>query len=169
LGCRLGKALKVGYQPTTVSPKGIELIKQHEGLKLCAYPDPGTGGDPWTIGYGHTGSDVIRGMEITEEEAELLLKEDLAYFENQVSSLITVMLTQEEFDAIVSFTYNVGAGNLKSSTFRRRINSGEDKATCFKEEFPKWVKGGNGPMPGLVKRRQSEIAQATLTPFLVED
>ena len=129
---------------------------------LDAYPDPGTGGDPWTIGYGHTGPDVIQGMEITEEEAEMLLKEDLEYFEKQVCNLINIPLTQEEFDAIVSFTYNVGAGNLKSSTFRRRINAGENKATCFKEEFPKWIKGGNGPMPGLVKRRQSEIALATL-------
>ena len=129
---------------------------------LDAYPDPGTGGDPWTIGYGHTGPDVIQGMEITEEEAEMLLKEDLEYFEKQVCNLINIRLTQEEFDAIVSFTYNVGAGNLKSSTFRRRINAGENKATCFKEEFPKWIKGGNGPMPGLVKRRQSEIALATL-------
>ncbi len=129
---------------------------------LDAYPDPGTGDDPWTIGYGHTGPDVIQGMEITEEEAEMLLKEDLEYFEKQVCNLINIRLTQEEFDAIVSFTYNVGAGNLKSSTFRRRINAGENKATCFKEEFPKWIKGGNGPMPGLVKRRQSEIALATL-------
>jgi len=162
LGSKRGKVVKVGYQPTTVSPQGIELIKQHEGLELYAYPDPGTGGDPWTIGYGHTGSDVIQGMEITEEEAELLLKEDLAYFEKQVCRLINVLLTQQEFDAIVSFTYNVGAGNLESSTFRRRINSGEDKATCFKEEFPKWVNGGNGPMPGLIKRRQSEIRSALL-------
>lgn len=129
---------------------------------LDAYPDPGTGGDPWTIGYGHAGPDVIQGMEITEEEAEMLLKEDLEYFEKQVCNLINIPLTQEEFDAIVSFTYNVGAGNLKSSTFRRRINAGENKAACFKEEFPKWIKGGNGPMPGLVKRRQSEIALATL-------
>mgnify|MGYP001239306509 FL=1 len=162
MGSKRGKVLKVGYKPTTVSARGIELIKQHEGLMLDAYPDPGTGGDPWTIGYGHTGPDVIQGMEITEEEAEMLLKEDLEYFEKQVCNLINIRLTQEEFDAIVSFTYNVGAGNLKSSTFRRRINAGENKATCFKEEFPKWIKGGNGPMPGLVKRRQSEIALATL-------
>ena len=162
MGSKRGKVLKVGYQPTTVSARGIELIKQHEGLMLDAYPDPGTGGDPWTIGYGHTGPDVIQGVEITEEEAEMLLKEDLEYFEKQVCNLINIPLTQEEFDAIVSFTYNVGAGNLKSSTFRRRINAGENKTTCFKEEFPKWIKGGNGPMPGLVKRRQSEIALATL-------
>ena len=162
MGSKRGKVLKVGYKPTTVSARGIELIKQHEGLMLDAYPDPGTGGDPWTIGYGHTGPDVIQGMEITEEEAEMLLKEDLEYFEKQVCNLINIRLTQEEFDAIVSFTYNVGPGNLKSSTFRRRINAGENKAICFKEEFPKWIKGGNGPMPGLVKRRQSEIALATL-------
>ena len=86
--------------------------------------------------------------------------EDLRYFETQVSSLISVPFTQHEFDATVSFTFNVGAGNLQSSTFRRRINNGEDKATCFKEEFPRWINGGSGPMPGLVARRDAEVQLA---------
>ena len=110
-----------------------------------------------TIGYGHTGSDVLLGMEITEEEAELILKEDLGKFEASVKTLISVSLTQHEFDAIVSFTFNVGGGALEQSTFRRRINSGENKAKVFQEEFPKWVNGVNGPLPGLVRRREAEV------------
>jgi len=114
-----------------------------------------------TIGYGHTGVDVYVGQVITESEAEALLRDDLSlFFEPDVNDLITVELTQHEFDAIVSFAFNVGSGSLKDSTFRRRINSGEDKATCFKEEFPRWVNGPNGPLPGLVNRRNAEIKLA---------
>ena len=110
-----------------------------------------------TIGYGHTGPDVTRGMQITQAEADRLLKQDLHYFEDKVSCLIAVPLTQHEFDATVSFTYNVGAGSLEHSTFRRRINEGENKQLCFQEEFPKWVNGNDGPLPGLVRRREAEI------------
>ena len=114
-----------------------------------------------TIGYGHTGPDVYRGLTITEEKAEQLLVQDLHRFERAVREMIGVPFTQHEFDATVSFTYNVGEGALSSSTFRRRINAGEDKATCFREEFPKWVNGSNGPLPGLVKRRDAEVELAT--------
>ena len=100
-------------------------------------------------------------MEITEDEAELILKEDLKRFEQSVTQLITVSLTQREFDAIVSFAFNVGTGALKESTFRRHINSGENKAACFSEEFPKWVNGATGPLAGLVRRRAAEVELAT--------
>ena len=114
-----------------------------------------------TIGYGHTGPDVYIGQRITEEEADRILRSDLSRFEKSVNELIEVELTQHEFDATVSFSFNVGSGALSSSTFRGRINSGEDKATCFKEEFPKWVNGPNGPLPGLVRRRDAEVELAT--------
>jgi len=114
-----------------------------------------------TIGYGHTGTDVRPGMKITEAEAERLLKKDLYRFEMSVISLIKPRLTQEEFDAIVSFAFNVGAGALEHSTFRRRINAGESKPLCFKEEFPKWVNGSDGPLAGLVRRREAEVKLAT--------
>jgi len=97
-------------------------------------------------------------MTITEAEAEALLVKDLKRFEDAVNRLITVELTQNEFDAIVSFAFNCGNGALEESTFRRRINSGEDKALCFTEEFPRW---NNGGLPGLVRRRQAEIDLAT--------
>ena len=86
-------------------------------------------------------------MTITEAQAETLLVQDLHRFENAVRKLIQVSFTQHEFDATVSFTYNVGEGALQDSTFRRRINNGENKSQCFREEFPKWVNGGNGPLP----------------------
>lgn len=142
------------------SPAGIELIKDFEGLVLKAYPDPGTGGDPWTVGYGHTGPEVQPGFVINIEQADALLKEDLVKFEEAVSKLITVGLNQYEFDALVSFTYNCGWFALEDSTLRRRLNAGEAKCPVFKEELPKWVNGGNGPMPGLIRRREAEVELA---------
>ena len=97
-------------------------------------------------------------MTITEAEAEALLVKDLKRFEDAVNRLITVDINQNEFDAIVSFAFNCGSGALEESTFRRRINSGEDKALCFREEFVRWNSGG---LPGLVRRRQAEIDLAT--------
>lgn len=146
------------------SPAGVELIKDFEGLGLKAYPDPGTGGDPWTIGYGHTGPEVQPGLVINIEQAGALLKEDLVKFEEAVDKLITVELNQYEFDALVSFAYNCGWFALEDSTLRRRLNAGEAKCPVFKEELPKWVNGGNGPMPGLVRRRDAEAELACSSP-----
>jgi len=144
-------------EPTATSAKGISLIKEFEGLRLESYHC--ASGIP-TIGYGHTGSDVYADQVITEAEAEALLVKDLKRFETAVSRLITVPLSQHEFDAIVSFAFNCGEGALQESTFRKRMNAGEEKPLCFKEEFPKWVKGPNGPLPGLVRRRDAEVALA---------
>ena len=113
-----------------------------------------------TIGYGHTGSDVKPGMQISEAYAEELLRKDLKRFEDAVENSIKVWLTQHEYDAIVSFAFNVGANALEHSTFTRRMNRGDNKVACFKEEFPKWVNGSNGPLPGLVRRREAEIELA---------
>ncbi len=111
-----------------------------------------------TIGYGSTGSHVYDGMTITEPEAEALLIKDLKRFEDATNRLITVDINQNEFDAIVSFAFNCGCGALEDSTFRKRINAGENKAQVFKEEFIRWDNGG---LPGLVRRRQAEIDLAT--------
>ena len=113
-----------------------------------------------SIGYGHT-QNVIAGQVITKSDAEELLRKDLMWFEEQVVKIILPVLTQNEFDAIVSFTFNVGSSALENSTFTRRINNGENKAKCFQQEFPKWVNGENGPLEGLVKRREAEIKLAT--------
>jgi len=150
------KVVKV--EPTVTSQEGINLIKSFEGLRLENYY---CASGVMTVGYGHTGSDVYDGMTITEAEAEALLRKDLKRFEAAVSELITRELKQQEFDAIVSFAFNCGIGALQDSTFRARINRGDDKQRCFREEFPKWVNGANGPLPGLVRRREAEVHLAT--------
>ena len=143
-----------------ISQTGIDLIKRFEGLRVVAYPDAGTGGAPWTIGYGST-SGVTKGMTITEEEAEQRLRRDLSWFESRVDQLISVPLTQPEFDALVSFTYNVGDNSLLTSTLRRRLVEGQDdRRDIYEEEMMKWVNGSSGPLPGLVKRRKAEIELA---------
>ena len=157
-GCQGSTGKKVtaaGVQ--TTSAEGISLIKSFEGLMLTSYY---CSSGVLTIGYGSTGAHVREGMTITEAEAERLLKKDLQRFEDAVNRLIEAELTQHEFDAIVSFTFNVGTGALQDSTFRRRMNAGEDKQRCFAEEFPKWVNGSGGPLPGLVRRRTCEVQLA---------
>ncbi|WP_115746948.1 lysozyme [Escherichia coli] len=135
------------------SQNGINLIKHFEGLELHAYPDPGTGGAPWTIGYGTT-SGVKPGMVITEAEAEALLKKDLYKFETGVSKLVKVPLTQNEFDALVSFAYNVGLGNLAASTLLKKLNEGDHQGAA--DQFPRWNRGGGKVLPGLTRRREAE-------------
>ena len=135
------------------SPKGIALIKSAEGLRLKAYPDPGTGGVPWTIGYGST-SGVTRNMVITETQAEQMLAADLVRFERIVDRAVRVPVNQGQFDALVSFTYNVGEGNFTKSTLLRKLNA-EDSAGAA-EQFSRWVNAGGKVLPGLVKRRAAE-------------
>lgn len=133
-----------------ISQKGIDLIKQFEGCKLKAYLCPA---GVWTIGFGST-SGVIEGMQITEKEAEEMLKKDLRYFERWVSKLIEVELTQNQFDALVSFTYNLGEGALKGSTLRKKLNMG------LYNEVPaqmlRWNRAGGKVLNGLVRRREAE-------------
>ncbi|KNC16744.1 lysozyme [Pseudomonas sp. RIT-PI-a] len=135
------------------SPKGIALIKSAEGLRLKAYPDPGTGGLPWTIGYGST-SGVTRNMVITEAQAEQMLAADLVRFERIVERLVRVPLNQGQFDALVSFTYNVGEGNFTKSTLLRKLNAGDTPGGA--EQFSRWVNAGGKVLPGLVNRRAAE-------------
>lgn len=136
-----------------VSQKGIDLIKSFEGLKLEAYPDPATGGAPWTIGYGTT-SGVQKGMIITKSQAESMLINDVNRFAQGVSSLIKSATTQGQFDALVSFAYNVGLGNLSKSTLLRKHN---DKCySCAANQFPLWNKAAGKVMNGLIRRRAAE-------------
>lgn len=137
------------------SQQGIDLIKASEGLQLKAYPDPGTGAEPWTIGYGSTRG-VTRSMTITAAQAEQMLQVDLRQVEGAVSRLVTVPLTQGQFDALVSFAYNVGEGNLAGSTLLRKLNAGDARGAA--EQFGKWVYAAKKILPGLVKRRAAERA-----------
>jgi lysozyme len=136
------------------SQRGVDLIKSFEGVRLKAYPDPGTGGAPWTIGYGSTGPDVKRGMVITQSQAEVMLKHDLKKFENFVNSHVHVELTQGQFDALVSFAYNCGPGNLQNSTLLRDVNAGRFEAAA--NEFAKWNRAAGRVLPGLTRRRAAE-------------
>lgn len=135
------------------STKGFDLIKASEGLRLTAYPDPATGADPWTIGYGTTRG-VKPGMKITVDQADQYLKSDVARFEADVARLVTVPLTQNQWDALISFVYNLGAANLASSTLLKLLNVGDyDRAA---DQFPRWNKAAGKELPGLTARRLAE-------------
>lgn len=138
-----------------LSDAGLSLIKRHEGLRLKAYPDPGTGGAPWTIGYGHT-TGVQPGQEITQAQAEDYLREDVYWAEDAVRDLVKVALAQNEFDALVSLVFNIGAGAFGRSTLLRKLNDG-DKAGAG-AEFARWNQAAGKVLPGLVKRRADEAA-----------
>lgn len=130
------------------------LIRQREGCRLTAYPDPATGGAPWTIGYGHTGSEVHQGMTISQQEADEMLEHDVDKVAVQVSRLVNVDMTQHEFDALVCFVFNVGIGNFAKSTMLKKLNSGDFAGAAA--EFPKWDRAAGKEMPGLLARREAE-------------
>lgn len=141
-----------------VSPAGIDLIKSHEGLRLTAYFCPA--GVP-TIGYGHTGpdvteADVVAGKRITQREAYRLLSLDVGEAVGAVNAMVTVPLAQHHFDALVSFVFNVGAGNFKKSTLLRLLNKGDYDAVP--EQLMRWVFASGRRRHGLVKRRADEAS-----------
>ena len=137
------------------SDKGIALIKQFEGCKLTAYQDSV---GVWTIGYGWTqpvdGKPIRAGMTIKQETAERLLKTGLVSYEIDVSRLVKVGLTQGQFDALVSFTYNLGARSLSTSTLMRKLNAGDYAGAA--DEFLRWNKAGGKVLNGLSRRREAE-------------
>lgn len=137
----------------TTGNGGIALIKQYEGLRLTTYKD--AVGIP-TIGYGHVENPIPPGgtRTITAEDAEQILREDLQRFEHDVNSMLTVEVTQNQFDALVSFAFNLGPANLKSSTLLRKVNSGDFNGAA--EEFLKWNHAGGQVMAGLTARRNAE-------------
>lgn len=142
------------------SEDGIKLIKEFESMILTAYPDPATGGEPWTIGYGHTSQAgppaVFKGLRITKQEAEDILQKDLLKYEAGVEKLVKGPITQNQFDALVSFAFNCGLGNLEKSTLLKKVNSKDfDKVPA---EFMKWTKANGREMKGLVRRRRAETA-----------
>lgn len=144
-----------------VSKKGLDLIKQFEGLRLSAYPDPGTGSDPWTIGVGATiypdGRKVKKGDTITEAQAMEYLAHDVARFSDGVSSLLgSAPTTQGQFDAMTSLAFNVGLTNLKESTLLRLHKEGDYAGTT--NQFSRWRFAAGKELPGLVKRRTAEAA-----------
>lgn len=143
----------------TTSQRGLSLIRQFEGLRLAAYQDMV---GVWTIGYGHTGPDVTPGLAITQQRAEQLLINDLVQFECGVNDLVTVQINQNQFDALVSFAYNLGVGALQKSTLLRLLNAGSYKPAA--DEFPRWNRAGGNVVAGLTRRRYAE-RQLFLTPI----
>ncbi|WP_395263293.1 lysozyme [Enterobacter hormaechei subsp. xiangfangensis] len=139
------------------SEKGIALIKEFEGCKLTAYQDSV---GVWTIGYGWTqpvdGKPIRAGMTIKQETAERLLKTGLVSYESDVSRLVKVGLTQGQFDALVSFTYNLGSRSLSTSTLLRKLNAGDYAGAS--DEFLRWNKAGGKVLNGLTRRREAERA-----------
>jgi len=137
---------------------GLDLIKSHEGLRLEAYPDPATKGDPWTIGYGHTSRagppKVYPGLKISREEAERILKQDLATFERHVRSRVKVSLNDNQFSALVSFCFNVGPGNFDKSGVLKAVNAGQ--FDLVPARLMLWNKAAGRVMRGLTKRRAEE-------------
>lgn len=131
----------------------ISKLKEFEGLSLVAYK-PTKAERWWTIGYGHSAGDVKAGMRITEEKAKELLRRDLFFVEKFVNGIPKIK-TQGQFDALVSFTYNVGVGNLKKSTLLKKIMHDAPKAEIQKE-FLRWANSGGKRLAGLVKRRRWE-------------
>nr|WP_042675308.1 lysozyme [Methylobacterium sp. B34] len=137
-----------------INAAGLAIVKEFEGLRLDAYPDPGTGGDPWTVGYGHTGPEVRRGLKITKAQADEYLKKDLEKFERHVAQMVQVEITDNMFSALVSLCYNIGPGNLGKSTLIRSLNV--EDFNRAQAEFSKWNRAAGRVMPGLTRRREAE-------------
>lgn len=143
-----------------VSAAGRKAIAGHEGVRLKAYPDPATGGEPWTIGIGHTSAagppKVTKGMTITAAECDEILSWDLATFEAAVSKAVTAPVNQYQFDALVSLAFNIGAGAFAKSTLVKKLNARDYGGAA--DQFLVWNKAAGKVMKGLVTRREAERA-----------
>lgn len=147
-------------EPRQISPRGMKLIKSFEGYhtkqpdgSCVAYLDRLAKPNIWTIGYGLT-EGVYEGMKLTEAEAEAALRREMAKHEAAVVRLVTVPLSQPQFDALVSFSYNVGSGALGRSTLLRKLNAGDYRGA--QAGFAAWRMAGGKVYRGLVRRRKAE-------------
>ncbi len=148
----------------TPSDACFALIREFEGCakrqpdgSFAAYPDPGTGGVPWTIGWGSTGPDINPGLLWTQAQCDARLAQDVTSFAARVAAAIgTAPTTQSQFDAMVSFAYNVGVGNLQSSTLLKMHTTGD--FTGAAGQFARWNKAAGKVLAGLTRRRAAEAA-----------
>ncbi len=144
----------------SVGTSGLSIIKEFEGLRLNAYVDPASGGEPITIGFGTTrylnGVKVKLGDKITEQQAEQNL---IHYIDKNIISLIRNVLqtdlNQNQYDAVISLIYNIGFPNFKKSTLLKKINANPND-TSIRNEFLKWVYASGKKLTGLVRRRNAE-------------
>lgn len=136
-----------------ISANGIAVAHYFEQCRLVAYPDPGSkDGKPWTIGWGHTGPEVVKGLVWTQAQADAAFEKDLLKFEARVARLVKVSLTQGQYDALVLFDYNTGA--LHSSTMLKLLNAGDYAGA--QAQFKRWNKNDGKVMRGLIRRRAAE-------------
>ena len=133
-----------------ISTEGKNLIKKFEGCELEAYK---CAAGVWTIGYGHIKT-ASEGMTISQEKADELFNEEIKEYENYVNTAVTVPLSQNQFDAIVSWVFNLGNGNLRASTMLKVINSGDHAGVPA--QIKRWNKAGGKVLEGLVRRREAE-------------
>lgn len=143
----------MGINNLTYSKDGLALTKLFEGDVMMAYQDQR---GVWTIGYGHTAG-VRAGQSISQQEAEALLIEDIQAAVHCVNQSVTVLLTQPQFDALVDFAFNVGAGNFRNSTLLREINAGQFPEAAA--QFNLWDHCGGVVNAGLLRRRRAEAAE----------
>lgn len=139
------------------STNGVQVLHHFEGCELEAYPDPATGADPWTIGFGDTGPDVKPGLCITQDEADARFASRLAKeFEPGVMAWLTRTPDQGQFDGMVALAYNIGVGAFKMSTLVRKFNTGDFIGAA--DQFLRWDRASNQSMKGLRRRRAAERA-----------
>ncbi|CAN5702278.1 hypothetical protein BH11PSE6_BH11PSE6_00060 [soil metagenome] len=151
-GFGIARGEAAGLRPSAAA---IDNIKRWEGCKLTAYPDPGSGGDPWTIGYGATGPGIKPGVVWSQQQANERLVSDVEKFATQVAALVsTAPTTQGQFDALVSLAYNIGARALAESTLLRLHKEGDYAGAAA--QFARWNKAGGRVLPGLTNRREAE-------------
>jgi GH24 family phage-related lysozyme (muramidase) len=147
-----------------IGPDGIKLIQSFEGCarkrpdgSYDAYPDPATGGDPWTIGWGSTGPDIKRGVVWTQQQCDDRFATHVAEFAKKVDAAIGgAATTQHQFDAMVSLAYNIGMGNFSASTLLRKHKAGDPAGAGA--QFAVWNKANKKVMAGLTRRRAAEAA-----------
>ncbi|OTG80267.1 lysozyme [Acinetobacter sp. ANC 4648] len=151
----ISEMLGIAIDEMSVSNAGIEMICGFEGKRLIAYDD---GVGVWTIGFGTTiypnGIRVKKGDTCTETQAKAYMAHDLKKFEQAVNDAVNVPLNQHQFNALVSLTYNIGAGAFKDSTLLKKLNTGDYQSAA--NQFDVWVKAGGRTMQGLVNRRKVE-------------
>jgi lysozyme len=151
--------IKESNMPLSYSLTGIALTEKFEadgGPSLVAYADKLAGGKP-TVGWGHTGKDVVVGATWTYAQCVAALQGDVAWASRVVNTLVHISLTQGEFDALTDFVYNVGAGNFATSTLLKLLNENELAQAAL--EFDKWDKAKGVVVAGLLRRRQAETAE----------
>ena len=141
---------ELGANKMQISEEGLALIKKYEGCELEAYLCPAK---VWTIGYGHT-KDVKEGDQITKEEAEYMLQEEMIEYESYVNDMVDVELNQSQYDSLCAWVYNLGPTNFQSSTLLKVLN--EEKYNEIPQQIKRWNKAGGEVLDGLIRRREAE-------------